>query len=402
MHDESSKALGSVNYSLLNCEAVSGRTQSRTAVVERLETGIFWGLRRLGKLTESMRFGHRGEMLAQAALAGVSAFCLSAFAAAATDSMSLETTVVLRPGATIGFVASAARSVESAGFAVIARPAHLGNARLPLEVERSANDSEIGQLPLKRPGMILHAREDVKTPVLRPDILEAIGTTPTKGTESPFAFETAAPQQPTDAIQVAVSGVPRMTRDVLLADALEAFAEGDYSGHSDDNWEFASSDLSELPDRFEKLAGGRDDSFGPAPVLRPHYFDELQCLAEAIYFEARGEKRVGQQAVAEVIIKRVKSDKFPDKICEVVMQGGSNRHRCQFSYNCDGLPESISEKDTYAEVRMLAFQVLQGEIKPVAGGATYFHTTSANPRWARKFEKTVEIGSHVFYQEQIN
>ena len=356
----------------------------------------------MGNLTECVRCGHRGETLVQAALAGVSACCLSAFAAAAADSMSLDTTVVLRPGATIGSVADAARSVESAGFAVIARPARLGNAELPAEAERSAHDSEMDRLPLRRPGMILHAGEVVKAPVLRPNSSEAIGTASAKSTESPFVFETAAPRQPTGSIQVAVSDVPRMTRDVLLADAMEAFAEGDYSGNSDGNWEFASNELSEFPDGFEELVVERDDSFEAAPVLRPHYFDELQCLAEAIYFEARGEKKVGQQAVAEVIINRVKSDKFPNKICEVVMQGGSSRHRCQFSYNCDGLPESISEKDAYAEVRMLAFQVMQGEIKPVAGGATYFHTTWANPRWARKFEKTVEIGSHVFYQEQIN
>lgn len=316
--------------------------------------------------------------------------------------MSSETTVVLRPGTTIDFAANAGRSVEGAGFAVIARPAHLGNAELPTEAEQSAHDSEIDRLPLKRPGKILYATEVVKAPVLRPSGSEAIGTALTKSTESPFVFETPALRHPTGTIQVAVSDVPRMTRDALLADAMEAFAEGDYSGHSDLDWESASNDLSEFPDGFEELAVERDDSFEAAPVLRPQYFDELQCLAEAIYFEARGEKRVGQQAVAEVIINRVKSDKFPDKICEVVMQGGSDRHRCQFSYNCDGLPESISEKDAYAEVRTLAFRVMQGEIKPVTGGATYFHTTWANPRWARTFEKTAEIGSHVFYHEQIN
>ena len=235
-------------------------------------------------------------------------------------------------------------------------------------------------------------------PVLRPNASEATGTAPIKRTDSPFASETVAPRPPAGSIQVATPDVPRMTRDVLLADAMDAFAEGDHSGYSDGDWEFAFNDLSEFPIEVEALAVERDDPFEAAPVLRPHDFGELHCLAEAIYFEARGEKRIGRQAVAEVIINRVESDMFPDTICEVVTQGGDNRYKCQFSYNCDGLLESISEKDVYAEITTLAHQVLRGKRKPIVGGATHFHATWVNPRWSRKLEKTAEIGRHVFYQ----
>ena len=348
-------------------------------------------------MTESKRCGHRGMMLAHAALTSMSAFCLSASAAVASDSISMETAVVLRPDAVIGFVARATHGAESDQFVVITRPNQMGSSRSLTETKRYAPEIEMGDLPLKRPGVALHAGERLQGPLLRPNFLEIVGTVPVKRTESSLDLDVATPQPTAIAVQESEHDRPRMTRDMLLADISDAFADGSDSDRSDINWDFASKDLSEAPDRFEAWAEARGNSFKGAPVLRPHYFGELHCLAEAIYFEARGEKKAGQQAVAEVIINRVKSDKFPDKICDVVTQGGNYRGKCQFSFNCDGLPEAISEKDAYAEVRMVAFQVLQGEIKPVVGEATYFHATWANPRWASVFEKTAEIGSHVFY-----
>lgn len=391
--------LNLVNSSLSDCEIDSVSALGRTAVVGRLETGFFSGV---AQVTDSKRCVRRGKMFAPAALAGMSAFCLSASAAVASDSISMEPTVVLRPDAMTGLVANATHGVESDDFVVITRPTQLGNSKLLTETKQNAPEIRMEELPPKRPGMILYAGEVLKDPPLRPNVLEIVGTVPIKRTELLLALDAAVPQPTAIAIQEAAADVPRMTKDTLLADVLEAFAEGSDSGYSDINWEFASKDLSEAPDQFETWADVRVNSFEAAPVLRPNYFGELHCLAEAIYFEARGEKKVGQQAVAEVIINRVKSDKFPDKICEVVSQGGSYRDKCQFSFNCDGLPESISEKDAYAEVRMLAFRALQGEIKPVVGEATHFHATWANPRWASVFEKTAEIGRHVFYHEQVN
>ena len=73
--------------------------------------------------------------------------------------------------------------------------------------------------------------------------------------------------------------------------------------------------------------------------------DELNCLAEAVYFEARGEGAYGQRAVAEVILNRRADPAFPDSVCGVVHQGfnpsSPKLHKCQFSYYCDGLPEAF-------------------------------------------------------------
>lgn len=136
-----------------------------------------------------------------------------------------------------------------------------------------------------------------------------------------------------------------------------------------------------------------------APVRRPADYGELRCLAEAIYFEARGESRRGWQAVAEVILNRVESSKFPSTVCAVVSQGAHRKNGCQFSYNCDGLPETIAEREIFGEIREIARRLLRGHVKPIAGGATHFHSKSANPRWSERFEMTAVIGRHVFYQQ---
>ena len=341
-------------------------------------------------MTESKCCEHRGKMLAQTAFLGVSAFCLSTSATVSSELVSAETTVVmLRTDEGASFASGAAPNVDTDVSFVFARPIHSENLGASAEARQSGFDFETNELSLAQSG-IFNADEILLAPRLRPSGSETVAFVLKNRSNSSFISESASSKSSTIANPEAAA-VPRMTKDVLLAYALEEFAEGDYSGNLDLDLELVFANWSESPDGFDA-----------APVLRPQYFGELHCLAEAIYFEARGENASGQQAVAEVIINRVNSDKFPDRICEVVTQGGSDKGKCQFSFNCDGLPESISEKDAYAEVRMLAFRAMQGEIKPVAGGATYFHATWANPRWAGIFEKTAEIGSHVFYQERIN
>ncbi|MCA8880520.1 MAG: cell wall hydrolase [Rhodobacteraceae bacterium] len=123
---------------------------------------------------------------------------------------------------------------------------------------------------------------------------------------------------------------------------------------------------------------------------------QLGCLAEALYFEARGESVKGQFAVAEVILNRVDSPFFPDSVCGVVHQGG--RSGCQFSYTCDGRPEVIREKGAYAEVRKVASLALHGVADPVTDGATFYHTKGVRPSWSRKFPQTATIGAHKFYR----
>lgn len=125
---------------------------------------------------------------------------------------------------------------------------------------------------------------------------------------------------------------------------------------------------------------------------------EWQCLAEALYFEARGETVAGQFAVAEVILNRVDSRTYPDSVCGVVHQGTGQRYRCQFTYTCDGAAETIHEKRAWARAGKIARLMLDGAPRVLTGGATHYHTTAVNPRWAASFPHTATIGVHRFYR----
>ena len=126
---------------------------------------------------------------------------------------------------------------------------------------------------------------------------------------------------------------------------------------------------------------------------------QFQCLAQALYFEARGETVKGQFAVAEVIMNRVASKQFPNTACGVVNQGTGRKYQCQFTYTCDGHKEIIAEKRAYERVSKVARAVLDGTETKLTDGATYYHTTAVRPRWSRSFTQTARIGVHKFYRD---
>ena len=126
--------------------------------------------------------------------------------------------------------------------------------------------------------------------------------------------------------------------------------------------------------------------------------DAWRCLTEAIYFEARGEPVRGQVAVAEVILNRVDAATYPDTVCGVVNQGTGELYRCQFTYTCDGAAETIHEPRAWARAGKIARRMLDGAPRALTGGATHYHTTAVNPRWAARFPLTATIGVHRFYR----
>ncbi len=126
---------------------------------------------------------------------------------------------------------------------------------------------------------------------------------------------------------------------------------------------------------------------------------QWQCLAEALYFEARSESVQGQRAVAEVILNRVDSRKFPNTVCDVVHQGAHRKHACQFSYNCDGLPEHIAEPKAYARAKAIALDMVGEGARDLTSGATHYHTSAVSPGWSRRLSKTTKIGTHIFYRD---
>lgn len=126
--------------------------------------------------------------------------------------------------------------------------------------------------------------------------------------------------------------------------------------------------------------------------------EQWRCLAEALYFEARGESVKGQFAVAEVIMNRVDSARFPNSVCGVIHQGTGRKYQCQFTYTCDGHAEVIAEPKAFVRVGKVAKLVISGAPRALTSGATYYHTKAVSPKWSRKFARTTTIGVHHFYR----
>jgi spore germination cell wall hydrolase CwlJ-like protein len=125
---------------------------------------------------------------------------------------------------------------------------------------------------------------------------------------------------------------------------------------------------------------------------------QWQCLAEAIYFEARGEPIDGQIAVAEVVLNRTSDRHFPNSVCGVTKQGAGSGRGCQFSYACDGNSDVMKSAVPRTRAEKLATLVLSGHAPDVTEGATYFHTRSIRPSWSSRMTRTASIGHHHFYR----
>ena len=132
--------------------------------------------------------------------------------------------------------------------------------------------------------------------------------------------------------------------------------------------------------------------------------DELECLAEAVYFEARGEGSHGQRAVAEVILNRRADPGFPNDVCGVVHQGYNPAnpalHQCQFSYYCDGAPEAFGDRDRLARIRAMAWNMLRGEKSNLTMGATHYHADYVSPDWTRNLRRVARVDQHIFYRRR--
>jgi spore germination cell wall hydrolase CwlJ-like protein len=127
---------------------------------------------------------------------------------------------------------------------------------------------------------------------------------------------------------------------------------------------------------------------------------EENCLARAIYFEARSESELGQIAVAKVILNRVKAPEFPKTICGVVYQGSGRRNSCQFSFACDGLPDDVKSAQAWSKAKSVARRTIAGDAKVAAlTTADHYHADYVKPKWAKSMKRLVKIGRHIFYED---
>lgn len=144
----------------------------------------------------------------------------------------------------------------------------------------------------------------------------------------------------------------------------------------------------------------------PAPIARSastnvvlaRLLQEHECLAEVMYYEARGEGEEGQKAVAEVVFHRMRNGNYGHSICAVVYEG-VNTGQCQFSFACDGSREATREPGPWREAQALAARIMANEeqLENATGGAVAFHTSAVQPAWSG-YVRTVQIGNHVFYR----
>ena len=146
-------------------------------------------------------------------------------------------------------------------------------------------------------------------------------------------------------------------------------------------------------------------------VINEFLNKEAVCLTQNVYHEARNQPQAGQMAVMSVTLNRVKDSRFPNTICGVVKQGPHRpswkgtgelipvRHRCQFSWYCDGKSDQPKDLKGYKKATDVAIQVYSGTIPDVTEGALWYHATYIRkPFWAYSFQETVKINEHIFYK----
>jgi spore germination cell wall hydrolase CwlJ-like protein len=124
-----------------------------------------------------------------------------------------------------------------------------------------------------------------------------------------------------------------------------------------------------------------------------------KCLANAVYFEARGESVRGQIAVAQVVMNRVFSPFYPNDVCGVVYQNSHRHLACQFTFACDGIPDIVTEPDAWERAKRIARDVLDGKLwMPEVSKSTHYHAYWVHPDWVHEMRRVYKLGVHTFYR----
>jgi Cell Wall Hydrolase len=162
------------------------------------------------------------------------------------------------------------------------------------------------------------------------------------------------------------------------------------------------------PADAEAINAERLDYDGPIvvakPLIAPRVFERqadlqraTECLTQAVYYEAASESAVGQRAVAQVVLNRVRDPRYPSSVCGVVYQGSERRTGCQFTFTCDGALARKPDPFLYARARYVAVAALSGQVEPLVGLATHYHTKQVVPYWRTDLVKLRTVGAHIFY-----
>ena len=176
------------------------------------------------------------------------------------------------------------------------------------------------------------------------------------------------------------------------------------------------TNVSALADADTLLPGPKDNG----ELYSQEHNQQEYCMAMNIYHEARGDNLAGKYAVADVVLNRVQDTRYPNTICEVVMEGPVKeswktkqdpnlpddqrvynpvRNRCQFSWWCDGRDDTPYNLDRWRESQEIAYMIITyGNYRGIAEGATHYHATYVNPSWNKRMQHVGRIGEHLFFR----
>ncbi|HET9717277.1 MAG TPA: cell wall hydrolase [Pseudolabrys sp.] len=164
----------------------------------------------------------------------------------------------------------------------------------------------------------------------------------------------------------------------------------------------ASNDSGESIASKGEVTGADQRPRSPAERLAlsgPSRAKAEKCLANAVYFEARGESVRGQIAVAQVVMNRVFSPFYPNDVCGVVYQNVGRHLACQFTFACDGIPDIVTEPDAWERAKRIARDMLDGKLwMPEVAKSTHYHAYWVHPDWVNEMKKIYKLGVHTFYR----
>ncbi|MDP3660559.1 cell wall hydrolase [Phenylobacterium sp.] len=193
----------------------------------------------------------------------------------------------------------------------------------------------------------------------------------------------------------------------------------DPGSRSADTWGrpvgWASLDLTTAPDlgisapdaqTARELNALRPFASSPVRPMRPFMLKAgpldaeraLQCLSQAVYYEGAREPLKGQQAIAQVVLNRLRHPAYPKSVCGVVYQGSARTTGCQFSFTCDGSLKWAPEPGLWAQAQSVARRALAGFVMREVGPATHYHADYVAPYWAPTLVKLKREGLHIFYR----
>ncbi|ACG79014.1 conserved hypothetical protein [Phenylobacterium zucineum HLK1] len=178
---------------------------------------------------------------------------------------------------------------------------------------------------------------------------------------------------------------------------------------------WASLDVAEVPDLGFGTAEGQTAAelndlrpFSDLPIrpMKPFVLKAsgedrrraLECLSQAVYYEAAREPGLGQEAVAQVVLNRVRHPAYPNSVCGVVYQGAARTTGCQFTFTCDGSLRWAPEPALWRQARRVAERALNGHVARQVGSATHYHADYVAPYWAPTLVKMTKVGAHIFYR----